>query len=160
MVAAVFNSSYEYGASPGPPEPVFFAGLYTSPGGVAVFSAGADAATRGAIDERAALVLPRTARTNRVHVHARSRIALLALEKGGASPTANATARGGLALVDVRNASAPALLQALPIPDAVSRCYCGAIHPGGRHAYVFGATSQALYVYNISLPWVGDDVTV
>ena len=153
MVSAVFNASYESLRGEYNPSPVFFAGLYTSPGGVAVFSAGDDAATHGTINERAALVLPKTARTNRVHVHEKSHIALLALEKGGASPTANATARGGLALVDVRNASAPALLQALPIPDAVSRCYCGAIHPGGRHAYVFGATSQALYVYNISLPW-------
>lgn len=168
MVSAVWNASYERAGPAAPSSPadgagapragaddIFVSALYTQPGGLAVFSAGAAARANGSIVELSHFVDARTARANRVHLSSRGppgapheRYALLANEKEAFG--ANNTETGGVCLLAIAQAPpyAVRLLDQKASPDAGKRLYCGAMHPKAAYAYAL-SSRDTMHVYAI-----------
>ena len=166
MVSAVRNSSYNTlpQSAPGARKQerlLLFSASYASPGGLVVFDGDAMTAnSAGSISEVGRSIEMASSRANRVHLSADGRFALLALEK---SPTfANGTTpeTGGLAVVDIRDPTAPALLSVVRVPEPTSRAYCLATRMApsgvGLYVYLFGATAKTMYTYLVSGFALGD----
>ena len=115
---------------------------FTLEGGLLVFSL--EEALHGRIHEIGRLLSPALFNANRVYLHEAKGFVVLPLEH-----QADYNSHGGFALVDVRNVTAPILLDVVQEPAA--KVYCGNIHSSGEFAYSFGAESSTMNIYQVSL---------
>jgi hypothetical protein len=124
---------------------LLFAASYAAPGGLVIFDA--DAMARGgAMAEVGRHISHNASRANRAHLREDLALAFLPLEKAD-----DGAEQGGLALLDVSDATSPRLLLNQTIPNASSRAYCLSTKSDatGHYVYVFGAQAQAMYVYSL-----------
>lgn len=162
MVGALANSSFRSAEDPSLP-PLMFFGSYARPGGLLIFESRADGAVQDPIGK---LLSQKTARANRVHIHPSNGFALLALEKGTmGTDTPPLGETGGLAVVDIRDTTAPVLVARAVSPERGS---C----PFGRFLVPFSAHNHSAFVYafatgdrhktddDASRVWSGPDVRI
>jgi hypothetical protein len=120
-------------------------GSYARPGGLLIFEARADGTLREPVGR---LLAQDTARANRVHIHPTGKYALLALEKGVAgtdNPPVGET--GGVAVVDIRDPTAPVLVARAASSERGGRVYTASWSPSGRYLVSFSAQNQTAFVY-------------
>jgi hypothetical protein len=148
MVGALANSSFradEGGAAARPP--LMYFGSYARPGGLLIFQSQLDGTLQR--EPVGKLLTQDTARANRVHIHPSNDYALLALEKGVAgTDTPPAGETGGLAVVDIRDPAAPALVARVASPERGGRVYTASWSPSGRFLVAFSAQNQTAFVYS------------